>query len=169
VVDEGKRHGQRYVLPILKRDLQGTFLNCECAGRGWDRLMAKYVRIRLANGDIRDAALPQNETHTQWAAREFGAESRWAQTVEGTLVAKASIVEVSLVELDEQPAIDGVLPAPTESAEARAPARIFLSRRSEISRTTPAKQRRPAIDLTRRLRACRFRPRQSRRSRQSRP
>jgi hypothetical protein len=57
--------------------------------------MAKYVRIRLANGDIRHVTLPQNETHTQWAAREFGAESRWAQTVEGTLVAKASIVELS--------------------------------------------------------------------------
>ena len=72
-------------------------------GEGLGSLTAKRVRIRLANGDIRDAALPQNETHTQWAAREFGAESRWAQTVEGTLVAKASIVEVSLVELDEQP------------------------------------------------------------------
>jgi hypothetical protein len=46
--------------------------------------MARYVRIRLANGDIRHATLPQNETHTQWAAREFGAESRWAQTVEGS-------------------------------------------------------------------------------------
>jgi len=82
--------------------------------------MAKYVRIRLANGDIRHVTLPQNETHTQWAAREFGAESRWAQTVEGTLVAKASIVEVSLVELDEQPTHDGVLPAPAESPEAPA-------------------------------------------------
>jgi hypothetical protein len=41
------------------------------------------------------------------------------------LVAKASIVEVSLVELDEQPTLDGVLLAPTESAEARARARIF--------------------------------------------
>ena len=89
--------------------------------------MAKYVRIRLANSEIRHAALPQDETHTQWAAREFGAESRWAQTVEGTLVAKASIVEVSLVELDEQPTLDGVLLAPTESAEARARARIFES------------------------------------------
>jgi hypothetical protein len=94
--------------------------------------MAKYVRILLANGDIRHATLPQNETHTQWAAREFGAESRWARTVEGTLVAKASIVEVSLVELDEQPRLDGVLPgpaasakAPAASAEARARARIF--------------------------------------------
>ena len=87
--------------------------------------MAKYVRIRLANGDIRHATLPQNETHTQWAAREFGAESRWAQTVEGTLVAKASIVELSLVELDEQPTLDGVLPAQAASAEARARARIF--------------------------------------------
>jgi len=58
-------------------------------------------------------------------SREFGAESRWAETVVGTLVATASIVEVSLVELDEQPALDGVLPAPTESAEARARARIF--------------------------------------------
>jgi len=86
---------------------------------------ARYVRIRLPKGDIRHAALPQNETHTHWAAREFGAESRWAQTVVGTLVAKASIVEVSLVELDEQPTLDGVLPAPTESAEARARARIF--------------------------------------------
>jgi hypothetical protein len=87
--------------------------------------MAKYVRIRLANGDIRHVTLPQNETHTQWAAREFGAESRWAQTVEGTLVAKASIVEVSRVELDEQPTLDGVLPAQAASAEARARARIF--------------------------------------------
>jgi hypothetical protein len=87
--------------------------------------MAKYVRIRLANGDIRHAALPQNETHTQWAAREFGAESRWAQTVEGTLVAKALIVEVSLVELDEQPAPDEVLPAKAVSGEARARERIF--------------------------------------------
>jgi hypothetical protein len=41
------------------------------------------------------------------------------------LVAKASIVEVSVVELDEQPALDGVLPAQAASAEARAPARIF--------------------------------------------
>jgi hypothetical protein len=94
--------------------------------------MAKYVRIRLANGDIRHATLTQNETHAQWAAREFGAESHWAQTVEGTLVAKASIVEVFLVELDEQPTLDGVLPAPAAraetpaaSAEARARARIF--------------------------------------------
>jgi len=89
--------------------------------------MARYVRMRLANGDIRHATLPQNETHTQWAAREFGAESRWAQTVEGTLVAKASIVELSLVELDEQPTLDGVLPAQAASAEARARARVFLS------------------------------------------
>ena len=62
--------------------------------------MARYVRIRLANGDTRHATLPQEETHTQWAVREWGAESRWIQTVEGTLVAKASIVELSLVELD---------------------------------------------------------------------
>jgi len=81
--------------------------------------MARYVRIRLANGDIRHA------THTQWAAREFGAESRWAQTVEGTLVAKASIVELSLVELDEQPAPDEVLPAKAAIGEARARERIF--------------------------------------------
>ena len=94
--------------------------------------MARYVRIRLANGDTRHATLPQEETHTQWAAREWGAESRWTQTVEGTLVAKASIVELSLVELDEQPALDGVLPAQVASAEAleasaetRARARIF--------------------------------------------
>jgi hypothetical protein len=60
-------------------------------------------------------------THA-WAAREFGAESRWAQTVEGTWVAKASIVEESRVELDEQPTLDGVLPAQAASAEAR---RIF--------------------------------------------
>jgi hypothetical protein len=70
--------------------------------------MARYVRIRLANGDIRHVTLPQNETHTHW-----------------TLVAKASIVEVSLVELDEQPALDGVLPAKTPTGEARARARIF--------------------------------------------
>ena len=94
--------------------------------------MARYVRIRLANGDTRHATLPQEETHTQWAAREWGAESRWTQTVEGTLVAKASIVELSLVELDEQPALDGVLPAQVASAEAleasaetRPRARIF--------------------------------------------
>jgi hypothetical protein len=94
--------------------------------------MATYVRIRLANGDTRHATLPQDETHTQWAAREFGAESRWTQTVEGTLVAQALIVELSLVELDEQPTLDGVLPAqaasaepPAASAEARARARIF--------------------------------------------
>jgi hypothetical protein len=87
--------------------------------------MARYVRIRLANGDIRHATLPQNETHREWAGREFGAESRWAQTVEGTLVAKAAIVEVSLVELGEQPTLDGVLPAPAASAEARARERIF--------------------------------------------
>jgi hypothetical protein len=48
------------------------------------------------------------------------------------LVAKASIVELSLVELDEQPTLDGVLPAQVASAEAldasaetRARARIF--------------------------------------------
>ena len=94
--------------------------------------MARYVRIRLANGDTRHATLPQDETHTQWAARELGAESRWTQTVEGTLVAQASIVELSLVELDEQPTLDGVLPAQVASAEAldasaeaRARARIF--------------------------------------------
>jgi hypothetical protein len=94
--------------------------------------MARYVRIRLANGDTRHGTLRQDETHTQWAAREFGAESRWTQTVEGTLVAQASVVELSLVELDEQPTLDGVLPAqtasaepPAASAEARARARIF--------------------------------------------
>ena len=94
--------------------------------------MARYVRIRLANGDTRHATLKQEETHTQWAAREWGAESRWTQTVEGTLVVKASIVELSLVELDEQPTLDGVLPAqvasaeaPDVSAETRARARIF--------------------------------------------
>ena len=94
--------------------------------------MARYVRIRLANGDTRHATLAQDETHTQWAAREFGAESRWAETVEGTLVARALIVELSLVELDEQPKLDGVLPAQaastearTASGEARARERIF--------------------------------------------
>ena len=94
--------------------------------------MPRYVRIRLANGDTRHATLPQEETHTQWAAREWGAESRWTQTVEGTLVALASIVELSLVELDEQPTLDGVLPAQAASTEAvaasgeaRARARIF--------------------------------------------
>jgi hypothetical protein len=51
--------------------------------------MASYIRIRLANGDTRHATLPQDETHAQWAAREFGAESRWTQTIEGTLVAQA--------------------------------------------------------------------------------
>ena len=54
--------------------------------------MAKYVRIGLANGDTRHATLRQDETHTQWAAREFDAESRSTQTVEGTLVAQTSIV-----------------------------------------------------------------------------
>ena len=94
--------------------------------------MARYVRIRLANGDTRHATLPQDETHAQWAAREFGAESRWTQTVEGTLVAQASIVELSLVERDELPKLDGVLSAQAAStealaasAEARARARIF--------------------------------------------
>jgi hypothetical protein len=87
--------------------------------------MARYVRIRLANGDTRHATLPQDETHVQWAAREFGAESHWAQTVEGTLVAKASIVELYLIELDEQPTLDGVLPAQAASGEARARAQIF--------------------------------------------
>ena len=94
--------------------------------------MARFVRIRLANGDTRHATLPQEETHTQWAAREWGAESRWTQTVDGTLVAKASIVELSLVELDEQPTLDDVLPTQVASAEAldasaetRARARIF--------------------------------------------
>jgi hypothetical protein len=42
-----------------------------------------------------------------------------------TLVAKPTIVELSLVELDEQPTLDGVLPAQAASAEARARARIF--------------------------------------------
>jgi hypothetical protein len=79
--------------------------------------MARYVRIRLANGGTRHATLPQEETHAQWAAREVGAESRWAQTVEGTLVAKASIVELSLVELDEEPSLEGVLPAKAASGE----------------------------------------------------
>ena len=87
--------------------------------------MARYARIRLANGDVRHATLPQNETHTEWAAREFGADSGWAPTVEGTLVAKASIVELSLVELDERPTLDGVLPAQAPGAEARARARMF--------------------------------------------
>jgi hypothetical protein len=41
------------------------------------------------------------------------------------LVAKALIVEVSLVELDEQPAPDEVLPAKAVSGEARARERIF--------------------------------------------
>ena len=56
---------------------------------------------------------------------ENSAQSRWAQTVEGTLVAKASIVELSLVELDEQPAPDEVLPAKAPIGEARARERIF--------------------------------------------
>ena len=43
-----------------------------------------------------------------------------------TLVAKPSIVELSLVELDEQPTLDGVLPAQAASAEARR-GRVFLS------------------------------------------
>ena len=48
------------------------------------------------------------------------------------MVVKASIVELSLVELDEQPTLDGVLPARVASAvaldasaETRARARIF--------------------------------------------
>src|SRR5438034_6733763 len=88
--------------------------------------MARYVRIRLANGDTRHATLPQDETHTPWAAREFGAESRWAQTVEGTLVAKASIVELSLVELDEQPRSTACCPR-RRRAQKRGRARVFLS------------------------------------------
>jgi hypothetical protein len=36
------------------------------------------------------------------------------------LVAQALIVELSLVELDEQPKLDGVLPAQAASTEARA-------------------------------------------------
>ena len=76
--------------------------------------------VASANGDIRHATLPQDETHTQWAAREFGVESHWAQTVEGTLVPKASIVELYLIELDEQATLDGVMPAQAASAEARA-------------------------------------------------
>ena len=91
--------------------------------------MARYVRIRLANGDARHVTLAQDETHTQWAERELGADSRWIQTVEGTLAARASIVELSLVELDEQPTLDGVLPTQAASTaatgEARARARIF--------------------------------------------
>jgi hypothetical protein len=75
----------------------------------------------------------QAETHTEWAAREFGTESRWTQTVEGTSVAQASIVELSHVELDEQPTLDGVLPAQAASAEARARARIL----SETLRDEP--------------------------------
>jgi hypothetical protein len=50
----------------------------------------------------------------------------------GTLVARALIVELSLVELDEQPRLDGVLSAQAASTEAlpaggeeRARARIF--------------------------------------------
>ena len=94
--------------------------------------MDRYVRIRLANGVPRLATLPPDASPTLWAAREFGAESRWTQTVEGTLVAQASILELSIVELDEQTTLDGVLPAeaasaepPAASAEARARARIF--------------------------------------------
>jgi hypothetical protein len=49
------------------------------------------------------------------------------------LVAKASIVEVSLAELDEQPTLDGVLPAQAASAEARVRARIL----SETLRDEP--------------------------------
>ena len=95
-------------------------------------LWPRRASVIRRQGAIRHATLLQNESHTQWAAREFGAESHWAETVEGTLVAKASIVEVFLVELDEQPTLDGVLPAPAPraetqaaSAEARARARIF--------------------------------------------
>ena len=91
--------------------------------------MTRYVRIGLANGDIRHATLSRDETHTEWAAREFGTESRWTQTVEGTLVAKPSIAELSVVEFDEQPRLEGVLPVQATSehpgAEARARARIF--------------------------------------------
>jgi hypothetical protein len=42
------------------------------------------------------------------------------------LVAKPSIVELSLFELDEQPTLDGVLPAQAASAEARARARARI-------------------------------------------
>jgi hypothetical protein len=71
--------------------------------------MAKYVRIRLANGDTRHATLS--------AGRDAHAQ--------------ALIVELSLVDLDEQPTLDGVLPAQAASTgvaasgEARARARIF--------------------------------------------
>jgi hypothetical protein len=41
------------------------------------------------------------------------------------LVAQASIAELSLVELDEQPTLDDVLPAQAASAEARARRRIL--------------------------------------------
>jgi hypothetical protein len=41
------------------------------------------------------------------------------------LVAQASLVELSLVELDERPTLDGVLPPQAASAEARGRARIF--------------------------------------------
>ena len=47
-------------------------------------------------------------------------------------------------------------------------ARAADRRRSEMSRTAPAMQRGPAVDLTRRRPACRLRPRRSRRSQQSR-
>jgi hypothetical protein len=58
--------------------------------------MARYVRIRLTNGDTRHATLPQDETHTQWAAREFGAESRSAQpTLDGVLPAQAASVKAA--------------------------------------------------------------------------
>lgn len=45
---------------------------------------------------------------------------------------------------------------------------LFRRTLREISRATPAEQRGPAIDLAKRQPACRFRPRQSRRSQPSR-
>ena len=72
--------------------------------------MARYVRVRLANGDTRHATLSQDE-RTRNGQRESSAPSRLRPDGRGDLVAQALIVELSLVELDEQPKLDGVLPA----------------------------------------------------------
>ncbi len=61
-----------------------------CPGRAReDRPAAAESAARSRAAGRRSASAPtESETHTQWAAREFGAESRWAKTDEGTLVAK---------------------------------------------------------------------------------
>ena len=100
-------------------------LRASCAGRarigGWPGTFASGSRTATFG----TRPFRRNETHTQ---RRPGVRRRVAlgrRRLKRTSVAKASIVEVSLVELDEQPTLDGVLPAQAASAEARARARIF--------------------------------------------